>query len=84
MLQFDGAVDLITQLAEQERTHECYARHLLEFTLAKPVMPQERGAGALLGQRSRELGSPAAILAELVTLNAFRARAADALGDAAP
>jgi hypothetical protein len=79
LLEFDGAVDLLNQLADQERTHECYARRLLQFVLAKPVDPQERGAGTLLGQRSLKDGSPRAILAELVTLNAFRARAADPL-----
>jgi hypothetical protein len=79
LLDFDGAVDLLNQLANQERTHECYARRLLQFVLAKPVDPQERGAGTLLGQRSLSDGSAQAILAELVTLNTFRARAADPL-----
>ena len=79
MLDFDGAVDLLNQLANQERTHECYARRMLQFALAKPVDPQERGAGTLLGQRSLSDGSAKAILAELVTLNTFRARAVDPL-----
>jgi hypothetical protein len=79
MLEFDGAVDLLNQLANQERTHECYARRMLQFALAKPVDPQERGAGTLLGQRSLKDASAKAILAELVTLNTFRARAADPL-----
>jgi hypothetical protein len=79
LLEFEGAVDLLGQLANQERTHECYARRMLQFVLAKPVDAQERGVGTLLGQRSRSDGSPKAILAELVTLNAFRARAADPL-----
>jgi hypothetical protein len=79
LLEFDGAVDLLNQLANQERTHECYARRLLQFALAKPVDPQERGAGTLLGQRSLSDGSAKAILAELVTLNTFRARAPDPL-----
>jgi hypothetical protein len=77
LLEFDGAVDLLNQLAHQERTHECYARRLLQFALAKPVDPQERGVGTLLGQRSLSDGSPKAVLAELVTLNTFRARAVD-------
>lgn len=79
LLEFDGAVDLLNQLARQERTHECYARRLLEFVLAKPVAPQERGAGTLLGRRSLSEASAKAILAELVTLNTFRARALDPL-----
>jgi hypothetical protein len=79
LLEFDGAVDLLNQLAAQERTHECYARRLLQFALVKAVDPQERGAGTLLGRRSLSDGSPKAILAELVTLNTFRARAADPL-----
>jgi hypothetical protein len=79
LLDFEGAVDLLTQLANQERTHECYARRMLQFALAKPVDAQERGAGSLLGQRSMTDGSAKAILAELVTLNTFRARAADPL-----
>ena len=79
LLEFDGAVDLLSQLASQPRTHECYARRMLEFVLAKPVDAQERGAGMLLGQRSLSDGSPKGILAELVTLNTFRARAADPL-----
>jgi hypothetical protein len=77
MLQFDGAVDLVTQLAELDRTHECYARHLLEFVLAKPVDAQELGAGALLGKQSKTSGTARSILSELVTLNTFRARAPD-------
>ncbi|HKY39301.1 MAG TPA: hypothetical protein VJN18_25360 [Polyangiaceae bacterium] len=52
---------------------------MLQFVLAKPVAPQERGAGTLLAERSLSEGSPKAILAELVTLNTFRARAADPL-----
>jgi hypothetical protein len=79
LLEFDGAVDLLSQLAKQERTHECYARRLLQFVLGKPVDSQERGAGVLLGQRSLSDGSAKAILAELVTLNTFRARALDPL-----
>jgi hypothetical protein len=77
MLEFDGAVDLLTQLAELDRTHECYARHLLQFVLAKPVDPAELGAGDLLGEHSKTSGAARAILAELVTLNTFRARALD-------
>jgi hypothetical protein len=77
MLEFNGAVDLVTQLAELERTHECYGRHLLQFVLAKPVTAQEVGVGTLLGQHSKTSGAAAAILGELVTLNTFRARAPD-------
>jgi hypothetical protein len=77
MLQFDGAVDLVSQLAELERTHECYARHLLQFVLAKPVTGEELGAGRLLGTHSKTSNAPRAILGELVTLNTFRARAPD-------
>jgi hypothetical protein len=79
LVEFDGAVDLLNQLAKQQRTHECYARRLLEFALAKPVDPEERGVGTLLGEISRTGGSAKAILAELVSLNTFRARAADPL-----
>jgi hypothetical protein len=79
LLEFDGAVDLLNQLANHERTHECYARRMLQFVLGKPVDPEERGAGTLLGQRSLSDGSAKAILAELVTLNTFRARALDPL-----
>ena len=77
MLQFNGAVDLITQLAELDRTHECYARHLLQFVLAKPVTAEELGAGALLGKNSKTSNDARTILGELVTLNTFRARAPD-------
>jgi hypothetical protein len=52
---------------------------MLQFTLGRPVDPQERGAGTLLAERSLSDGSTKAILAELVTLNAFRARATDPL-----
>ena len=76
-LEFDGAVDLVKQLAELDRTHECYARHLLEFVLAKPVSPDELGAGTLLGKASKTGGAARNIVGELVTLNAFRARALD-------
>lgn len=76
-LEFDGAVDLVKQVAELDRTHECYARHLLEFVLAKPVSPDELGAGTLLGKASKTSGAARGILGELVTLNAFRARALD-------
>jgi hypothetical protein len=77
MIQFDGAMDLMTKVSDLERTHECYARHLLEFVLAKPVDPQERGAGKLLGEHSQTTPATTALLSELVTLNTFRARAAD-------
>ncbi len=77
MLKFDGAVDLITQVADLDRTHECYARHLLEFVLAKRVTGEELGAGALLGHDSKTDGAAQALVGELVTLNTFRARALD-------
>ena len=77
MLQFDGAVDLLTQVAALDRTHECYARHLLEFVLAKPVTGEELGAGTLLGKTSKANGAAQGILGELVTLATFRARAPD-------
>ncbi len=77
MLQFNGAVDLVSQLAELDRTHECYARHLLQFVLAKPVTGEELGAGSLLGKQSKTSNAARAILTELVALNTFRARAPD-------
>ena len=77
MLKFDGAVDLMTQIAELDRTHECYARHLLEFVLSKPVTAEELGAGSALGKTSKNAGAAQSILGELVTLNTFRARAPD-------
>lgn len=77
MLEFDGAPDLLTQIADLDRTHECYARHLLQFVLAKPVTGEELGAGTLLGKHSKTDGAAQGILSKLVTLNTFRARAAD-------
>jgi hypothetical protein len=77
-ITFDGAVDLSKQLAELPRAHECYSRQFLEFVLARPVDPVERGAGVLLREQSRSSGSPRDLLATIVTLNAFRARTPDA------
>ena len=77
LLKFTGAVDLMTQIAELDRTHECYARHLLEFVLSKPVTAEELGAGRSLGKTSKSASAAQFIFGELVTLNTFRARAPD-------
>ena len=77
LLKFDGAVELMKQIAELDRTHECYARHLLEFVLSKPVTAEELGVGSALGKTSKSAGAAQSIFGELVTLNTFRARAPD-------
>jgi hypothetical protein len=43
LIQFSGAPQLMTLLAEAPETHACYARHLGEFTLARDLGESDRG-----------------------------------------
>jgi hypothetical protein len=75
-ISFDGAVELMRQLAATPRVHECYARNFMTYVLAREVDPVERGASEALGRQSREKGSLRTLLIELVKLDTFRARVA--------
>jgi hypothetical protein len=74
---FDGAVDLMNQLADQPRVHECYARNFMRFVLARELASVERGAGSVLGETSQKQRSARELLLALVKLDAFRARVSD-------
>jgi hypothetical protein len=74
---FDGAVDLMNQLAEQPRVHECYARNFMRYVLGRELASVERGAGSALGEASQKAGSMRELLLALVKLDTFRARVSD-------
>jgi hypothetical protein len=74
---FDGAVDLMNQLADQPRVHECYARNFMKYALARELSPVERGASSALGETSQKASSMRELLLALVKLDAFRARVSD-------
>lgn len=76
-VSFDGAVDLMHQLADQPRVHECYARNFMKYALARELSLVERGAGSSLGKISQQTGSLRELLLALVRLDAFRARVSD-------
>ncbi|HEX6242030.1 MAG TPA: DUF1592 domain-containing protein [Polyangiales bacterium] len=76
-ISFDGPVELMEQLVELPRVHECYARNFMKYVLARELDPVERGAGHALGQRSRDSSSMREILLGLVQLDTFRARISD-------
>jgi hypothetical protein len=76
-VKFDGAVDLMNQLADQPRVHECYARNFMRFVLARELASVERGAGSALGETSQKQRSARELLLSLVKLDAFRARVSD-------
>jgi Protein of unknown function (DUF1592)/Protein of unknown function (DUF1588)/Protein of unknown function (DUF1595)/Protein of unknown function (DUF1585)/Protein of unknown function (DUF1587) len=74
---FDGAVDLMNQLADQPRVHECYARNFMRYVLGRELAAVERGAGSALGEASQKAGSMRELLLSLVKLDTFRARVSD-------
>ncbi|HEY6876816.1 MAG TPA: DUF1592 domain-containing protein [Polyangiales bacterium] len=76
-LVFDGAVDLVTQLAALPRVHECYARNWMAYMLARDLDPAEKGAWEALAQTSHDSTSARALITRLVQLDAFRTRVAD-------
>ena len=76
-VSFDGPVELMQQLVELPRVHECYARNFMKYVLAREVAPVERGASSLLGKRSQDTGSMRELLIALVKLDTFRARISD-------
>ena len=76
-VSFDGPVALLTQLGEQPRVHECYARNWMQYVLAREPDTYERGAWEALGQTSRDEASARALLLALVQLDTFRFRVAD-------
>jgi hypothetical protein len=77
MLEFDGAVDMVTQLAVTPRVHECYARNWMEYVLAREVVAAEKGAWESLAKTSLDSTSVRALLTSLVQLDSFRTRVAD-------
>jgi hypothetical protein len=74
---FDGAVDLMNQLVDQPRVHECYARNLMTYALARELSPVERGASVLLGDTSQKKTSLRELVLALVKLDTFRTRVSD-------
>lgn len=77
-ISFDGAVDMISQLASEPRTHECYARNWMQFIFAREVDAAERGAWEALRDVSIDESSARSLLISLVQLDAFRTRVSDA------
>ncbi len=73
-LTFDGAVDLMRQLSNQPRVHECYARNWGAYVLARRLDPVEYGAFQRLRDSSIKGGDSRDLLVELVKLDTFRAR----------
>jgi hypothetical protein len=76
-LTFDGPVDLVTQLADEPRVHECYSRNLMSFVLGREVVGTERGAWEALRDTSLSEASARSILIQLVQLDTFRTRVAE-------
>lgn len=76
-IKFDGAVELMGQLATLPRVHECYARNWGAYLLARSVDPVERGAFRTLRDRSLDKGTARNLLLELVKLDTFRSRVSE-------
>jgi hypothetical protein len=77
MLEFDGAVDMLTQLADTPRVHECYARNWMAYLLAREVDPAERGAWEAIAKTSQDSAAVRNMITALVQLDTFRTRVAD-------
>ena len=74
LLAVNGAADMLNQLADVPRVHECYARNWLSFALAREVDPVEQGAFEKLAKTSQDAGSVRQLLIDLVALDTFRSR----------
>lgn len=74
------AVELMDRLAGARSTHECYARHLLEFAHGRPSVDQDAGVITQLGARSLS-GNPSIkdLVVALVTSPAFLNRSVEEL-----
>ncbi len=77
MLEFTDAVDMVNQLADTPRVHECYARNWMEYVLAREVVGAEKGAWESLAKTSMDKGAVRTLVAALVQLDTFRTRVAD-------
>jgi hypothetical protein len=85
-VQLDGsievanALDLIDALAASPTVHQCYARHLLEFSEGRPYVPEDESLVDRLGDTSLAEGaSMKALIVELVTSRGFRNRSTEEL-----
>jgi hypothetical protein len=76
-LSFDGAVDLVTKLADEPRVHECYARNWMNFVLARELDAVEKGAWEALRATSMSNDSARDLVISLVQLDTFRSRVSE-------
>ncbi|MDB4987104.1 MAG: Cellulose-binding domain protein [Myxococcaceae bacterium] len=76
-LKFAGAIDLVTQLSQEPRVHECYARNWMQYVLARDLDPAEKGAWESLRDTSLDAASARSLLLALVQLDTFRTRVSE-------
>jgi len=72
----DGATDLAEALAEDEGVHTCYAKHWLEFAMARPYTEADEALAKRLGTGSLEDMSVKEMLVELAVSRPFLTRSA--------
>ena len=75
----DDAIDLAEALAEDEQVHRCYARHWMEFAMARPHDDEDDPLVDRLAQGSLDDLSVKDLLVELTTSRPFLTRAIEEL-----
>jgi hypothetical protein len=78
VLTYDGAVELSSQLAQQNSVHRCYAKHLIEFLYGRSSAMNDKALEGRVGLASQK-GSLTIkqVVAELVKSNSFTSRLAE-------
>jgi hypothetical protein len=74
---FDGAVELMTTIAQGKQAHECYARRAFEYLYGRDMVPGNAADGNLIkevGRRSKGSASVKDMILDLLTTDAFLAR----------
>ncbi|MEM9457195.1 MAG: DUF1592 domain-containing protein [Myxococcota bacterium] len=79
MVPVDDALDLAEALAEDEQVHRCYARHWMEFAMARPHDDEDDPLVDRLAEGSLDDLSVKDLLVELTTSRPFLTRAIEEL-----
>ena len=71
---FYGAAEFAQAAAGNFEAHDCYTKHLLEFTFGRSASPEDSGLIQRLGDASLEGMGTLDLLVELLSSDAFRTR----------
>ena len=77
MVEFDGAAELSSAMAERIETHDCYTKHWVEYALGRDTAGSDLDLIQRLGDDSSAGVSIRALILDLVRSEEFRSRNAE-------